>query len=213
MADGSRFNQARLSVAVLFARRDSVYKSDPRCDVFDIDRDARTWLGGTSVVAHPPCRSWGRLRSFVTAAPGERDLALLAVDQVRRWGGVLEHPAWSTLWPVAGLPAPGCRDRFGGWTLPILQSAWGHRADKATWLYIVGVEPADVPTLPLRLGYASHVIAQKRTRPDGSRIRKGDPEWRPETSKAEREHTPRSLATWLVDLAASSRVAVEVAHA
>lgn len=57
---------------------------------------------------------------------------------------------------------------------------------------------------------ASHVIAQGRTRSDGTRIRKGDPGWRPETSKAEREHTPPLLATWLVDLAASTQA---VAHA
>lgn len=188
-------------VAVLFARRDSVYKQNPQCDVFDIDRDARTFAGSIPVVAHPPCRSWGRLRTFVTPAPGERDLAFFAVEQVRRCGGVLEHPASSSLWAAAGLPVVGRRDVCGGWTLPVLQSAWGHRADKATWLYIVGIEPAQVPCMPFRLGVASHVIAQKRTRSDGSRIRKGDPEWRPEVSKAEREHTPPDLASWLVELA------------
>lgn len=193
-------------VAVLFARRDSVYKALPGCDVFDADRDARTYSGNLPVVAHPPCRSWGSLRAFVTPAPGERDLALFAVDQVRRLGGVLEHPAWSTLWPTAGLPDFGMRDRFGGWTLPILQSAWGHRADKATWLYIVGIEPAQLPVIPYRLGQASHVIAQCRTRRDGSRIRKGDPEWKPEVSRIEREHTPIDLARWLVELARSTTV-------
>lgn len=193
-------------VAVLFARRDSVYKALPGCDVFDADRDARTYAGSLPVVAHPPCRSWGRLRAFATPAPGERDLALFAVDQLRRCGGVLEHPAWSTLFAAAGLPGPGLRDGFGGWTLPILQSAWGHRADKATWLYIVGIEPAQLPVIPYRMGQASHVIAQRRTRPDGSRIRKGDPEWKPETSKAEREHTPVDLARWLVELARSTTV-------
>uniref|UniRef100_A0AB39CET5 Uncharacterized protein n=1 Tax=Xanthomonas phage fSU1 TaxID=3238781 RepID=A0AB39CET5_9VIRU len=193
-------------VAALFVRRDSVYKTMPGVDAFDFDRDALTFAGGMPVVAHPPCRSWGRLRAFVTPAPGERELAIFAVDQVRRFGGVLEHPASSTLWAVAGLPQPGSFDQFGGWTLPILQSAWGHRADKATWLYVVGVAPCDVPAIPYRLGLATHVIAQCRTRADGTRKRKGDFDWRPEVSKAEREHTPAALAAWLVELARVSFV-------
>ena len=49
-------------VAVLFARADSVYKTLPGCDVYDIDRDALTFPGGNQVVAHPPCRAWGQLR-------------------------------------------------------------------------------------------------------------------------------------------------------
>lgn len=188
-------------VAALFVRRDSVYKTMTDVDAFDVDRNALNFRGGMPVVAHPPCRSWGRLRAFATPAPGERDLAFFAVDQVRRFGGVLEHPAASTLWPAAGLPRLGSRDRFGGWTLPVLQSAWGHRADKPTWLYVVGVEPSVLPVMPYRLGQASHVIAQQGKRADGTRIRKGDARWRPEVSKAEREHTPAALAAWLVDLA------------
>jgi len=33
-------------VAVLFARSDSNYKAIPGCDVYDIERDARTFGGG-----------------------------------------------------------------------------------------------------------------------------------------------------------------------
>lgn len=40
-------------IAVLFARKDSVYKTMPECDVYDIDRDARTYDGPWPVVAHP----------------------------------------------------------------------------------------------------------------------------------------------------------------
>lgn len=188
-------------VAVLFARADSNYKAMPECDVFDIDRDARTFAGGMPVVAHPPCRAWASFRAIAKPRPGEKDLALFAVAQVRACGGVLEHPKGSTLWPTAGLPGPGQRDAFGGWTLPIFQSWFGHRAEKATLLYIVGCEPADVPELPFRLGKATHVIAQSRTRPDGTRKRKGDPDWMPEVTPREREHTPPALAAWLVDLA------------
>ncbi len=190
-----------LTVAVLFARSDSNYKTIPGCDVWDAERDARKWAGGAPVVAHPPCRAWGQLRHLAKPRPDEKALALWAVDQVRTYGGVLEHPKKSTLWPVAGLPAPGARDAFGGWTLPIFQSWWGHRAEKATLLYIVGCEPADIPDIPMTLGDAPCVVGTGGRRRDGTRLRPGDAGYRPEISKAEREHTPAALALWLVELA------------
>lgn len=178
------------NVAILFARGDSNYKSLKGVDVWDAERNARNWTGGCPVVAHPPCRAWGRLRQFAKPRQGERLLATWAVRQVRMWGGVLEHPVGSRLWKKAGLPEPGQLDRYGGWTLPIHQHWWGHRAEKATLLYIVGCGPADIPDLPLRLGEPTHVVQ--------SRKRHG---YRPHITKAEREHTPLPLAVWLVALA------------
>lgn len=189
------------TVAVLFARADSNYKTMPDCDVWDAERDARKWPGGAPVVAHPPCRAWGRLRALANPRHDEKALALFAVDQVRTHGGVLEHPKCSTLWPVAGLPAPGRRDEFGGWTLPIFQNWFGHRAEKPTLLYIVGCEPGELPPIPFVLGEATHVIGASGRRADGGRLHKGDAGWRPEVTKAEREHTPPALAAWLVEVA------------
>lgn len=142
------------------------------------------------MVAHPPCRAWGRLRHFANPRPGEKELALWAVEQVRRWGGVLEHPNASTLWPAAGLPLPGKRDTFGGFTLPIHQHWWGHRAEKSTLLYIVGCNPGSLPPMPLRLDEPTHVV-QSRKRTD----------YRPHITKSEREHTPIELARWLCEVA------------
>lgn len=187
-------------VAVLFARRDSIYKSIPGTDVFDADRDALRWPGGTPVVAHPPCRAWGQLRHMANPRDGEKELAIFAIDQVRRFGGVLEHPKNSSLWPFFGIQDAPRRDAFGGWTLPINQSWWGHRAEKATRLYVVGCEPSDVPTIPLVLGDAPCVCGTPGAY-KGRRLRRGDPGWRPEITKAEREHTPKALAQWLVELA------------
>lgn len=188
-------------VTVLFARRDSVYKKLPGIDVWDIERDARLWPGGTPVIAHPPCRAWGRLRHFAKPRCDEKELARYAVRQVRQFGGVLEHPSASTLWTVDGLPKPGHRDDCGGWTLGITQHWFGHRAEKATWLYIVGCEPSQTPQIQMLLGDATHVISQRHRLADGSRLKKGMPGWRPETSKNERERTPYKLAVWLVELA------------
>ena len=120
-------------VAILFARVDSVYKSIPGCDVWDAERDARKWPGGSPVVAHPPCRLWGRLRHFANVVPGEKELATWAVEKVREYGGVLEHPHGSLLWRVMNLPRLGARDEWGGWTAALPQFWLGHKAEKASW--------------------------------------------------------------------------------
>ena len=183
-----------MTVAVLFARADSVYKTLPDVDVWDIDRDARKWRGSCPVVAHPPCRAWASLRNWAKPREGEKDLAHFAIAQVRRFGGVLEHPQLSTLWAVAGLPEPKAgKDKHGGWTLVIDQNWWGHRARKRTRLYIVGCGPADIPMMPLKLGGATHTVGLWSGRDKAN--------CRPSIAKHEYECTPPELAVWLVDLA------------
>ena len=181
-----------MTVAALFARADSIYKTLPDVEVYDMERDARTYDGPWPVVAHPPCRSWGAFAMFAKPRADERNLARLAVALVREFGGVLEHPERSTLWPAQGLPAVGQRDQWGGWTLVIDQHWWGHRAQKRTRLYIVGCEPSAIPDMPMKLGRAEYVVG------DVGRASRGDD--RPEISKAEREHTPpnwpRGLSIW-----------------
>lgn len=183
------------TVAVLFARSDSVYKTLPGTDVWDIERDARRWPGGGPAVAHPPCRMWGRLRQFAKGTAQEKALAPWAVDRIRRFGGVLEHPAESTLWAHCGLPRPGTTpDAFGGWTLMIRQCDWGHRAEKLTWLYIVGAGPDDLPDFPPPRT-ATHCVRPTKAYPR-----------MPSITKPEREHTPPALAEWLLHLARQTRV-------
>lgn len=177
------------TVAVLFARQDSHYKALPFCDVFDIDRDARTWAGGAPVVAHPPCRAWGGLRQFAKPRPDERELAILAVRHVRQFGGLLEHPAKSSLWNNCTMPKPGeFADEFGGFTIEIDQFHFGHKAQKRTWLYVVGLR--EVPAMPRRDGKPTHYIRPAKNG-TGAKV----------VTKAEREHTPPELAAWLVEAA------------
>ena len=187
-----------MNVAALFTRPDSIYKS-MGADCFDLERDARTFELDRPVVAHPPCRAWSRLRAFAKPRPDEKDLARWAVWVVRHCGGVLEHPSASALFREAGLPTPGGsgRDAFGGWVLPLSQSWFGHRAEKRTWLYIVGIEPAAIPRMPLRLGEAERTCGLSSIR-DRSRCRK-------EIGKSEREATPRAFAKFLLELAAGCR--------
>lgn len=181
------------SVAVLFARRDSNYKSIPRLDVYDIERDATTYAGEMPVIAHPPCRAWGRLRHFAKPRAGEKALALFAVKQVRRNGGVLEHPAWSTLWDAAGLPMPGESDPWG-FTERVNQFWWGHKALKPTWLYICGVDRSKLPAHPLILGEPEYII--------GSSYKKSPKKPLP---KSLREHTPPAFCDYLVAIAEAAR--------
>jgi len=184
------------TVAVLFADRDSVYKSLPGCDVYDIQRDATTFAGGCPVVAHPPCRGWGRLRHMAKPLHGEIALAPWAVHAVERWGGVLEHPAGSQLWPFCRLPLPGTAgDR--GFAITVDQCHWGHRARKATWLYICGGHPEAMPAEPEPSGPPPCVV-DTSMRGDGRR---------PRISHRERSATPRAFAEWLCDLARRCRPA------
>ena len=184
------------AVAVLYARQDSIYKQIPGCDVWDAERDARAWPGGSPVVAHPPCRAWGRMRHFAKPRHDEKSTAINAVAAVRRFGGVLEHPAGSSLWGAASMARPfEGRDQWGGWTLPVKQLWWGHEAEKATWLYVVGVSPGSMPQIPFSMAYPTKWVSPR------TGFRKGMPWWRPSMETPDREKTPEALARWLVEVA------------
>jgi hypothetical protein len=175
-------------VTVLFCHDKSIYKTMPFVDCWDRARDARLWSGGNPCIAHPPCAQWGAMAHLAHIKPAEKALAIWAVEQVREWGGVLEHPASSRLWNVMSLPRPGEGvDNWGGWTLGIHQHWWGHEADKATHLYIVGVSPAAIPPIPIKLGKAPRSMSPHHGRK--------------ELLKSKREHTPPELAAWLVEVA------------
>ena len=169
------------SVAVLFARNDSIYKFIPGCDVYDIERDARSYSGSLPVVAHPPCRAWGKLRKLAKPREDERDLAFFALEMVRKNGGVLEHPIHSRLRIEGNLPQPGNRDCFGGFILGVNQSWWGHVAEKSTLLYFCGIQPRYVPIIPITLDSHTRTVES--------------------LSHSHREKTPLAFAAWLVDLA------------
>ena len=192
-------------IAALFVETGGAYFNLEGVDPWDKERDARKYDGPHPVVAHPPCHLWVNLaavnwprykRQRPAWYPGGDDGGCFAsaLASVRKWGGVLEHPQASSLWPTYGLPRPGAGfDSFGGWSLDVDQFWWGHKARKRTWLYIVGCSPRDIPPLPIVLGDASHVVSWALKTPKHRR--------RPLVPKRERELTPPAFAAWLVDLA------------
>ena len=136
-------------IPVLFAREDSAYKTMPVFDVYDIQRDARTYTGEEPVIAHPPCRAWGMLSHMAKPRPDEKELALFSINLVRKNGGIVEHPYGSRLWKHYGITdfTEGV-DSFGGYTITIDQWDFGHVARKKTKLYICGLDATELPDLP-----------------------------------------------------------------
>jgi len=178
------------SVAALYIDEHGPYATLGGVDPWGERRDARRYAGPHPVVAHPPCGPWGNLRALCRLQ--DASLASLAVAQVRRWGGVLEHPVGSRLWSACDLPAPGAEpDAWGGVTIRVDQVAWGHACRKPTLLYLVGIDPAEALASARHGGQPTHAIA--------SRSRRGD---LLAPSAAVRRRTPPAFARWLVELAA-----------
>lgn len=180
-------------ISALYVREDSVYK-EMGVDSWDINRDARLWPGGHPVIAHPPCGQWSRLYKFARPDPELKALALLAIDQVREWGGILEHPAHSRLWKEKEMPMPGQIDNWGGYTICVDQSWWGHPARKKTFLYIVGIPQMGLPLIPLSLDAIEYTVSSSIKKYSGRRTRKELPVGR-------RDITPHRFAQWLIEVA------------
>jgi hypothetical protein len=178
-------------ITILCTCVQSTYEGLPGVETYGKTRDARTWPGGTPCVAHPPCAQWGRLRALATHDVEEKALGPFCVAAVRANGGVLEHPAGSTLWQACGLPAPGRSDEWGGFTLDVDQVVWGHKAQKRTWLYVCGCRPEAVPPIP-----APGAVPTHRVSSSAQTFHK-----LPALSKHLRDATPPKLAMWLIETA------------
>lgn len=141
-------------IAALYVAKNGPYFDLPGVDPYDQERDARTYAGPHSVVAHPPCERWGR---YWSGGPSARERRMKGDDggcfdralwAVRNFGGVLEHPAFSAAWSYYRLCQPDAAggwlpagDGFGAWVCHVHQGHYGHPADKATWLYAVAPRP------------------------------------------------------------------------
>lgn len=139
-------------IAALFVEEGGCYSGLDGVDPWPQSRDARCYRGPHPVVAHPPCQLWGKMARVNYARwggnhniPGNDGFCFAAaLFAVNAFGGVLEHPAQSYAWPEFGLAKPtgtGWTKSGLGWTCEVWQSAYGHKANKATWLYYKGTQP------------------------------------------------------------------------
>lgn len=138
-------------IAALYVETGGAYANLSGVDPWDEARDARLYAGPHPVVAHPPCQRWGRFWHGSTRKPHQFKLGddggcfSAALAAVRRFGGVLEHPADSRAWGHFNLNAPPraggwvAADFDGGWTCYVEQGHYGHFSNKPTWLYARGV--------------------------------------------------------------------------
>ena len=134
-------------VAALYVEKGGAYFGLEGVDPWDEERDARLYAGPWPVVAHPPCNRWSRLATFRRQRDGEDGGCFAhALYTVRRFGGVLEHPAHTLAWSRFGLMRPPERG-WGrslydeGWVCEVDQRHYGHEARKPTWLYLHGGNP------------------------------------------------------------------------
>lgn len=201
-----------ITVAALYVDPKGPYPTLRKVECWDEARDARRYRGPFPVVAHPPCQRWTNLAKANYVRYGGRHnrpgndggCFEAALQSVRQYGGVLEHPAGSHAWAKFHLDPPLgrgwelCRTLVGRmmseWVCEVWQSAYGHRARKKTWLVYVGEQP------PFELRWA---------RREGTHQIGWFDRNKPVLGKREAALTPLSFARELVRLARRSRREVE----
>jgi len=138
-------------IAALYVESDGAYTGLEEVDPWDIARDARSYAGPHPIVAHPPCARWCQLASVNQARYGyeigaDGGCFEAALASLKRYGGVLEHPAYSLAWSRFGLIRP----HVGAWSRGLFSDVWvtqvsqrnyGHPCIKWTWLAYVGSRP------------------------------------------------------------------------
>jgi hypothetical protein len=169
-------------VAALYVEPWGAYWHLKGVEPWDEERDARRYPGPYPVVAHPPCNKWSPL-AYINQKriPGYKlgddgGCFEAALNAVRAYGGVLEHPAGSRAWAHFDLPKP----RRGTWTLQCDEHGWcavtevdqgryGHRARKRTWLYAV-VPEAALPALDWEPADSDAIVSGFTHQPKGEHV-------------------------------------------
>lgn len=114
------------TVAVLWVEPKSHYwKLWPSVEMWGKGRDARKYAGPHPIICHPPCGPWGKYKAVCHESKAD---AIIAVELVHRFGGVIEHPVGSSLFRDHGK---------GGEIERINQGDFGHLSLKPTMLYWV----------------------------------------------------------------------------
>lgn len=209
-------------ISALFVRKDGHYYDIYGIDPWDEERDARLYDGPHPVIAHPPCQRWGKMwmgqplqvkKTGVRKTKGDDGGCFAsALDSVRRYGGVLEHPwgshAWSHFnlnkppraggWIAAELPGT----TSVGWTCCVEQGRYGHYARKPTLLLAYG---CDLPELDWGIGphripqWAIDKYGEKRAKKAGEMAFQGGG-----TDSKSRIDTPKEFRDILIEMARSA---------
>jgi hypothetical protein len=199
-------------IAAIFCETDGPYSGLLGVDLWDIERDARLYRGPHPVVAHPPCKRWGR---YWSGGPSVKVRRMLGDDggcfahalwAVRTFGGVLEHPEASHAFRFYGLPIPRRRggwsapDSYGGRSCCVAQSAYGHQARKLTWLYAAGVS---FPELDWSHPSGQRVDAGFHSTAERQAARAAGVKPAKRITAAERLHTPVPFRDLLLSIAST----------
>ena len=141
-------------IVALYIEEDGVYCGLPNVDPWGPKRDARRYSGPHPVIAHPPCSRWS---GFAYGSPlaikqGHRKISgddkgcfKCALSDVRRWGGVIEHPYRTQAFKFFGINHPPrhggwIRADEWGWICSVEQGRYGHPVAKPTVIYAVRTE-------------------------------------------------------------------------
>jgi len=198
-------------IAALYVQKGGCYYGLPNVDPWDEERDARLYAGPHPVIAHPPCNLWvnmaavnwkryGRQKPAWYSGGTDGGCFKAALKSLYKFGGVLEHPAFSHAWDVYPVIKP---DGIGWTRDPLLpnvyvcevwQSVYGHRARKRTWVLYCGKKPP--PELNWerkpgvsQIGWCNHIRPTKK----------------PSLSKKESQSTPIEFRDLLLRIARSAR--------
>lgn len=199
-----------VDVAVLFADPKGSYAGVEGVDLWDEARDARLYTGPWPVVAHPPCQRWCRFAKGIEKQYPQHRVGddggcfEAALDSVRTYGGVLEHPAHSLAWAAFELPVPYKSGGWvtnigGGWSAYVEQGRYGHPMRKATWLFATA-------TTELRWGHIpdNAMLGQFKW---GSRLYKPEHDRNRPRVDAQHSTTPEAFRDVLLDMARASATA------
>jgi len=121
-------------ISVLCVADKTNYSLIDGLDLWNRERDAYNFTGSNPVITHPPCQQWSKLRMFAKVDAKSKDIAFFCLEKVKSNGGILEHPAGSSFFKVAGIKP----------TISINQFWFGFPAEKKTWLYFHGFKPRSI---------------------------------------------------------------------
>ena len=128
------------TIAALYVEEGGCYYGLDDVDPWGVIRDARKYDGPYPVVAHPPCARWSALWFGDVRAPknkrkifgDDNGCFIFALEAVRKYGGVIEHPAASNAFTNFGIKKPNPKggwevaDSHGGFMCIVDQRNYGH---------------------------------------------------------------------------------------